>query len=545
MLKGVNMNYPSLKNYPECITGLFWLTPLDKMYKSNNSISYPYGFPYGEKADVVKDPSSGKYVGISSQQCCIDPTKKTLIFFHGWRPNTTANKHVMTLPNAVKYFINDGWNVGYFRWQAYSDDDHPYFKNEHTYAVVPIISESKIYSNRNNMMRYIDASGTNTIIHTDTTTTTITDLFVKEYSKYFDSSSHYSNEIRFVGHSLGSQLATNCAVHVNANYNLQHVSRIDLLDPFFCGFSPYFDYGQEKDEYVHRCGGGKMTYHNVLKLTENNNVAVSWFQCSPLTNITADELMKNVLNIPSVFESTFKQVTSSVIFADENSDLKAIVAYQRHKFWYLPLTTTLSELVNELLEAVVLNKPDKLHIVNNIVTCIRVQNVDLHNEIRNWYFNSYIIGGTMSSLAVYKHIITNPILNTMEWRMCSDPITKSALSSMNTTKYIIQNMNTNKYRIQISKERINDYITPNSWWWVVYIYNGFHSFLSPIYASTQIENDKNSIESFDNTGNGGNYTTKIGDDVFTLRTDWCDNEWNDFFFHNNQYNEKNGIPYTE
>ena len=125
----------------------------------------------------------------------------------------------------------------------------------------------------------------------------------------------------------------------------------------------------------------------------------------------------------------------------------------------------------------------------------------------------------------------------MEWRMCSDPITKSALSSMNTTKYIIQNMNTNKYRNQISKERINDYITPNSWWWV-YIYNGFHSFLSPIYASTQIENDKNSIGSFDNTGNGGNYTNKIGDDVFTLRTDWCDNEWNDFFFHNNQYNEK-------
>jgi len=105
----------------------------------------------------------------------------------------------------------------------------------------------------------------------------------------------------------------------------------------------------------------------------------------------------------------------------------------------------------------------------------------------------------------------------------------------------------------MSMEQLDKYYNQQYiWFWGwkytgLYISNGKYSLkagtatIAPTLSP--ITNDSSTDEGLD-INYGGNYTKKIGDDIFTLQQDVYDNEWNNFFFYNTSSNKSNGVPVT-
>ena len=567
------LDYTKLSNYPECVTGLFWLS---HDYKSDGINANKFG----EKTES-SPTTDGKYYGINSKKCLFDPSRKTIIYVHGWQQTLIKNKIFTVLPPSIVNFITDGWNVGIFRWQSFSDDDDTSFTDYN--STVPVVTESKIYSK--NFMRYRNANGIGfvNIPHVSPTSSpysnkNMTDIFVEEYAKYFgESTSKYTgSEIRFVGHSLGTQLVVNAARQINESTtttttttttpNYKKVNRIDLLDAFFCNINKKD--AQDKFGY-NGLSGAQKTVDNVNKLNPDPaklNVAISWFQCTALTNITPEKISKDILGLDSVILGPlFQRAVGDMIFSDSNDALKTLVAYQCHKFWYLPLTNSFSDIFKKLLNS---NECFSIKCgFETLMSTIVSQTNALHNEMIQWYFNSYIIKGDSSKLSVYNYNVEKISTwwnesysdgNTnVNWRLISPEscgqaqAQAQALSSMNTIDYIKKNMLTKNYWLQMSMEQLDKYYNQQYiWFWGwkytgLYISNGKYSLKAGTATSISslITNDSSTDERLD-INSGGNYTKKIGDDIFTLQQDVYDNEWNNFFFYNTSSNKSNGVPVT-
>lgn len=159
-----------------------------------------------------------------------DPKKPTIIYFHGWQPNTSVDnyrreKFIFVDPtqrnasvDTANKWIADGWNVGIFYWNQFADED------EVTNA------EAKIWSiNGPQKMRY--RLNTGAFSTSAMPTSSIGDLAYNEYIKIM--ANHGTSEIRFAGHSLGSQLAVRTAKKLSDANSKLMPKRLELLDPFW------------------------------------------------------------------------------------------------------------------------------------------------------------------------------------------------------------------------------------------------------------------------------------------------------------------------
>jgi pimeloyl-ACP methyl ester carboxylesterase len=134
-----------------------------------------------------------------------DKTKPTVIYLHGWQPNTTEefkrenfNRSELNGNGDVARGWRDrGWNIGIFYWNQLADEGE--VKD----------AEAKIYtvdaSKFTNATRWRDSSGN----YHPGPQLTVTQQFVNAYKAVM--AGYTGTAVRIVGHSLGAQLAITTA----------------------------------------------------------------------------------------------------------------------------------------------------------------------------------------------------------------------------------------------------------------------------------------------------------------------------------------------
>lgn len=168
-----------------------------------------------------------------------DPNKPTIIFIHGWQPDTVKNKDrfdfcysysngqgTMSTPMNVLTAWK-GYNIAVFYWNQFADDT--------LYA-----AEAKIYSTQGShgmSWKYLDNSGVTHDCQSGDLgcvmpKESVTDMAFDAYSTALPQT--YTQELRIVGHSLGAQIAIQLTQRVMLRAPLlAQPTRLVLLDPYF------------------------------------------------------------------------------------------------------------------------------------------------------------------------------------------------------------------------------------------------------------------------------------------------------------------------
>lgn len=168
-----------------------------------------------------------------------DPSRKTVIYFHGWSGTgawstsecrrVTANCGPDLCPAGSDHdlaapWLNEGWNVGFFYWDQFADE--PCMRD----------AEQKIWFDRKgNGLRWTSFNPANRSVRWEQyqgEEESIADLCVTAVKSAIGG--FYSGStVRFVGRSIGSQLAVSCAAKLHEEQNVAAPQRLALLDPFF------------------------------------------------------------------------------------------------------------------------------------------------------------------------------------------------------------------------------------------------------------------------------------------------------------------------
>jgi len=167
-----------------------------------------------------------------------DPTKPTLVFFHGWagrgdgwttsctRMTSRCTEELCPGASGTLMFepwITAGWNVGFFYWDQFSDES------------CIRDAEQKIYFDR-------EGSGLGWKSFNVATGTTVANQYIDGDSSVADIcvrvmwstlASFEGPEVRFAGHSIGAQLAVRCAALLHQQAHPAAPRRLALLDPYF------------------------------------------------------------------------------------------------------------------------------------------------------------------------------------------------------------------------------------------------------------------------------------------------------------------------
>jgi len=194
-----------------------------------------YWFGHGDATERATGQKSAFY----------DPMKRTVIYFHGWTGGqggyTSACKRITTrcpedlCPAGGKQFLveawlNAGWNVGFFYWDQFADED------------CTRDAEQKIWFDRGGdgfrWRSYDVGSKKATYKDFDDGSVSVADICVHAVN---DAMGSYSGPgTRFVGHSIGAQLATKCAAMLHHEGHVAAPGRLALLEPFFTKHHLYF-----------------------------------------------------------------------------------------------------------------------------------------------------------------------------------------------------------------------------------------------------------------------------------------------------------------
>ena len=259
--------------------GLYWI---DK--NQNNKKAY--------------NTNTNKKISVNSSY--YNDGKPTVIYFHGWQPNVykegyqersfnmkdDSGKNV----NTIATWKSKGWNVAVFYWDQFADESE--LKN----------AEAKIWSTKGGKkMRYRKSDGQYSTIGSPTKS--ISDLAVQQIQELLKNNS--SNNLRIIGHSLGSQLATAVSYKLNKSIsegklsNNLKVSRLELLDPFWSKGSKSF---------IGNKWTGELTRNYIKEMINRDKLAATWYRSS---------------------------VIMDVGIGDSNKNLESLVALQNQRMWFL------------------------------------------------------------------------------------------------------------------------------------------------------------------------------------------------------------------
>ncbi len=209
-----------------------------------------------------------------------DPSKPTVIYVHGYEYNTTKDLFRETGYSADRNtniwdrWKSEGWNVGVFYWNQFSDE-LPY----NDVLKVPYMAEQKIWNaDGEARMRWRTPDGN--FQEFDIQGKSASDLFFEAYTEAMKK--YTGNGIRVVGHSLGNQMAITMVDKVREAIDQGELDesllpgRVSLLDPFYSAgdydFMPDNRFGENYRT-------GEVAVQMVDKL-RSNGVAIDQYQSS-------------------------------------------------------------------------------------------------------------------------------------------------------------------------------------------------------------------------------------------------------------------------
>jgi pimeloyl-ACP methyl ester carboxylesterase len=151
-----------------------------------------------------------------------DNKKPTLIYIHGWTFNyrnpgiTLSFQSELSNSNVADYWIKAGWNVLGYIWIQYADDKN--FAR----------AECKIWSSRcdNKNIQWLDPDGT---IYEHPIKESLTVRIGREFGEQFASRLSSDQELRILGHSMGTQLALSVTEEFH-RLGYKKVDRLALTD---------------------------------------------------------------------------------------------------------------------------------------------------------------------------------------------------------------------------------------------------------------------------------------------------------------------------
>jgi hypothetical protein len=225
-----------------------------------------------------------------------DPAKSTVIYFHGWQSkscntNSCRNEKLIFIDptdgnksvDLTSKWITDNWNVGVFYWTQYADENEVTDAEAKIWSIVgPKKMRYKIPNNT-----YTDA-GYSTI---GAPTISIGDLAYNEYIKIM--ANYTGTEIRFAGHSLGSQLATLVAKKLSDANSRLMPKRLELLDAFWSKNGKSWLGDTVNGTVTLACESknsasdwtGELARCYIAKMISKNNLAVTWYKTSLIGDV--------------------------------------------------------------------------------------------------------------------------------------------------------------------------------------------------------------------------------------------------------------------
>jgi hypothetical protein len=160
-----------------------------------------------------------------------NPNKPTIFIVHGWQPgfvvNTSFNQNTPTgvqgvPPNYMHYWLNEGWNVAYFKWIQLADDDVTAFNL--------VNSEGKIYDQTKTRWRRTDGNFSTR----EKPKFSVLQLFQQDYEK-IASLTPSNKRIMVIGNSLGGNLTMAMLRPVCVNKK-RLPNRVVLTEPAYSNF---------------------------------------------------------------------------------------------------------------------------------------------------------------------------------------------------------------------------------------------------------------------------------------------------------------------
>lgn len=152
----------------------------------------------------------------------IDPSKPLMVHLHGWRGNnrSTGQEPLFDdeiLPeNAMNMWRRAGWNVVFYNWIQYADDMNF------------LRAECRIWSNQcdGKNITWLDTDGK---LHPLEEKISLSEKVANEFASLFKDVLDPNQELRIVGHSLGTQLALATSERLLQDHNIK-ATRIALTD---------------------------------------------------------------------------------------------------------------------------------------------------------------------------------------------------------------------------------------------------------------------------------------------------------------------------
>jgi len=232
-----------------------------------------------------------------------DPKRRTLVYFHGWTGGNggwtvkcgriTSRCEAKLCPNQdllIEEWLADGWNVGFFYWDQIGDEDCARDAEQKVWfdqnrkglrwkSYDPSVGESDFHE----FLPNTDSQGVSVF--------SVADLCVQSISAAMGDFG--GSNVRFVGHSLGSQLAIRCADKLHARGHPAAPNRVALLEPFFTQLHGAGVFRCSAIE-IHKSVGEYIpvaTAEIVRNLWETKGVATEVYKSSVLTEIALTPLV--------------------------------------------------------------------------------------------------------------------------------------------------------------------------------------------------------------------------------------------------------------
>lgn len=168
-----------------------------------------------------------------------NPYAPTVIYIHGWEVGETQRHYREVFDygfiggpkeNLANAWLDDGWNVGVFYWNQFSDE------------ILPHKAEAKVWTHQSlAKMRWRDNQGK---LHYNAPEKNASELLFDAYTSAMQT--YQGPHIRIVGHSFGSQMAIILSKKVLDAIHQQQLPahllphRLALLDPAYMGGNRLF-----------------------------------------------------------------------------------------------------------------------------------------------------------------------------------------------------------------------------------------------------------------------------------------------------------------
>lgn len=235
LFRGTSLPAESPKGFPGC--------------QASTWVQYPSGWPgkldygiywFGPKNSWTKavPGNPGRFY---------DPSKSVLLYFHGWEGGGGGSIPVCYRQTAdysnldprscsqeirfVDEWLKSGWNVGFFYWDQFSDEG------------CARDAEEKVWASEGSWgLRWRSNLSSPTLLsnhhshhlggyHMFEGASSVTDLCA--HSIEIGMPQFFGQNVRFVGHNFGAQLALRCADLLHKQSHQAAPRRIALLEPFF------------------------------------------------------------------------------------------------------------------------------------------------------------------------------------------------------------------------------------------------------------------------------------------------------------------------